>query len=108
MKELIRIFIDNAIKYTGKNGKIDIFSSKKEGKIYINIKDDGIGISKDEQENIFDRFYRVDKSRSKQTGGAGLGLAIAKSIANINGAKIEIESEPQKGSNFILIFKEEK
>ena len=105
VKELIRIFIDNSIKYTNENGQIDVFSRKDNGKIYINIKDNGIGISKEEQENIFDRFYRIDKSRNKETGGVGLGLAIAKSIANINGAEIKLESELGKGSNFILIFK---
>lgn len=104
VKELIRIFIENAIKYTEKNGKIDIFSQEKNGKICINIKDNGIGIAKEEQTNIFDRFYRVDKSRNRETGGTGLGLAIAKSIANINGAEIRLESEPNKGSNFMLIF----
>ena len=106
IKELIRIFIDNAIKYTEEDGKIDIFSRKENGKIYINIKDDGIGISKDEQENIFDRFYRVDKSRNKETGGVGLGLAIAKSIANINDAEIKLESNLGEGSNFIIVFNE--
>lgn len=105
VKEVIRIFIDNAIKYTKDNGKIDIFSNEKNGKIYINIKDNGIGIAKEEQESIFDRFYRVDKSRNKETGGVGLGLAIAKSIANLNNAEIKLESELGKGSNFILIFK---
>ncbi|MFR3919581.1 MAG: ATP-binding protein [Clostridia bacterium] len=74
--------------------------------MYINIKDDGIGISKDEQENIFDRFYRVDKSRNKETGGVGLGLAIAKSIANINSAEIKLESKLGEGSKFIIIFNE--
>ena len=107
IKELIRIFIDNAIKYTEENGEIDIYSQKTNGKIYINIKDNGIGISKEEQENIFDRFYRVDKSRNKETGGVGLGLAIAKSIANVNGAEITLKSELGKGSTFIIIFKED-
>ncbi|MFR7874138.1 MAG: ATP-binding protein [Christensenellales bacterium] len=74
--------------------------------MYINIKDDGIGISKDEQENIFDRFYRVDKSRNKETGGVGLRLAIAKSIANINSAEIKLESKLGEGSKFIIIFNE--
>lgn len=106
VKELIRIFTDNAIKYTSRNGKIDIFSKKENGKIHINIKDNGIGISKEEQENIFDRFYRVDKSRNKETGGMGLGLAIAKTIANINSAEIKLESELGQGSIFVIIFKE--
>lgn len=108
IKELIRIFIDNAIKYTNKDGEIDIFSLKDNEKIHINVKDNGIGISKEEQENIFDRFYRVDKSKNKETGRVGLGLAIAKSIANINSAEIKLESELGKGSNFVLIFKESK
>lgn len=71
----------------------------------FNIKDNGIGIANEEQESIFDRFYRVDKSRNKETGGVELGLAIAKSIANLNGTEIKLESELGKGSNFILIFK---
>ena len=106
IKELIRIFIDNSIKYTKENGKIDIFSKKENGKIYINIKDNGIGIAKEEQENIFDRFYRIDKSRNKETGGVGLGLAIAKSIANMNNAEIKLESKEGEGSTFTVVFKD--
>lgn len=106
VKELIRIFIDNAIKYTEENGKINIFSQKDNGKIYINIQDNGIGIAEEEQENIFDRFYRIDKSRNKETGGVGLGLAIAKSIANMNNAEIKLENKQGKGSTFTLIFSE--
>ncbi len=107
IQELINEIIEETkLIETDKNGEIDIYSTKDNGKIYINIKDNGIGISKEEQENIFDRFYRVDKSRNKETGGVGLGLAIAKSIANVNGAEIKLESELAKGSKFIIIFKE--
>ena len=106
VKELIRIIIDNAIKYTDENGEINIFSQKDNGKIYINIQDNGIGIAEEEQENIFDRFYRIDKSRNKETGGVGLGLAIAKSIANMNKAEIKLERKQVKGSTFTLIFSE--
>lgn len=106
IKELIRIFIDNSIKYTSQNGEIDIFSEIKNSEIYISVKDNGIGIEKEEQECIFDRFYRVDKSRNKETGGVGLGLAIAKTIAEMNNAKITLKSEPGKGSTFTLIFEE--
>ncbi len=106
IKELIRIFVDNAIKYTKPNGNIDLYSKKENGKIYINIKDDGIGISRQEQENIFDRFYRVDKSRNKETGGVGLGLSIAKSIASINNAEIKLKSKLDEGSEFSIIFEE--
>lgn len=106
VKELIRIFIDNAIKYTEENGEINIFSQKDNGKIYINIQDNVIGIAEEEQENIFDRFYRIDKSRNKETGGVGLGLAIAKSIANMNDVEIKLESKQGKGSTFTFIFAE--
>ena len=96
----------DVILLTGENGEINIFSQKDNGKIYINIQDNGIGIAEEEQENIFDRFYRIDKSRNKETGGVGLGLAIAKSIANMNNAEIKLESKQGKGSTFTLIFAE--
>lgn len=108
VKELIRIFVDNAIKYTKENGNVNIFSNIKDDKVYICVSDDGIGIDEKDQLNIFDRFYRVDKSRSKETGGVGLGLAIAKSIANLNNAKIGLESKTSQGSTFFVVFKEIK
>ena len=68
------------------------------------VKDSGIGIPKAEQERIFERFYRVDKSRSKETGGTGLGLAIVKHIVEIHDAKIELDSEPEKGTQIRVVF----
>ena len=109
IKEVLRILVDNAIHYTNENGLIDIFTTKENEKIYINVKDNGIGIAQNEQEKIFERFYRVDKSRNKETGGNGLGLSIAKSIIEANGGKISVSSEKEKGSTFtIAIDKAEK
>ena len=72
--------------------------------VILSVKDNGIGISKEHQERIFERFYRVDKSRSKETGGTGLGLAIVKHIVAIHDAKILVESEEGKGSEISVIF----
>ena len=72
----------------------------------VEVKDNGIGISKENQQRIFERFYRVDKSRSKQTGGTGLGLAIVKHIvARHENARLELESEEEKGTTIRVIFK---
>lgn len=68
------------------------------------VADDGIGIPKDQQERIFERFYRVDKSRSKQTGGTGLGLAIVKHIVELHDAQITVDSEPGRGTTMKVMF----
>ena len=72
--------------------------------VILSVKDNGIGISKEHQERIFERFYRVDKSRSKETGGTGLGLAIVKHIVALHDAKISVESEVGKGCEISVIF----
>ena len=71
---------------------------------FVSVKDTGIGVSKEDQERIFERFYRVDKSRSKQTGGTGLGLAIVKHIAVMQKAELKIESELGKGTEIKILF----
>ncbi|WP_446897002.1 HAMP domain-containing sensor histidine kinase [Clostridium sp. LBM24168] len=101
IKQLIRIIVDNSIKFTGEHGKIDISSIKLGDCINIVISDTGIGIPKDEIDKIFDRFYCVDKSRSKDTAGSGLGLSIAKQIVDIYNGTLNVRSEEGKGTKII-------
>lgn len=99
LQQLFTNLIDNAIKYTPK-GSIQVSVERNKGNVIVKIKDTGIGIPKEEQENIFKRFYRVDKSRSKETGGVGLGLSIVQWIVQAHGGKFEVESESDLGSTF--------
>ena len=107
-KELIESIIynlcENAIRYNVKNGKVYVSVKSKEEFSALEVKDTGIGIEKKYHERIFERFYRIDKSRSKNTGGTGLGLSIVKHACILNNAKIELESKPGKGSTFRVVF----
>jgi len=94
--------IDNAVKYNTDGGKIKIDSAKDDGDIKITIEDTGIGIAKEHLLRIFERFYVVDKSRSRKLGGTGLGLSIVKHIVLAHNGKVEIESEVGKGTKFIV------
>lgn len=104
LKQAIRIFVDNSVKYTPSGGHIQINSYFRKKKIYIEIADDGIGIAKEDMDNIFNRFYRVDKSRSKESGGHGLGLSISKWIINEHKGEIEVKSEIDKGTVVTIIL----
>ncbi|CUU10412.1 Histidine kinase-, DNA gyrase B-, and HSP90-like ATPase [Candidatus Kryptobacter tengchongensis] len=104
LKQLFLNLIDNAIKYNKRGGKVIISAKNKNDSVIVSIVDTGIGIPKDEIELIFERFYRVDKARSRDTGGTGLGLSIAKWIAQLHNGKIEVESEVGKGSRFSVIL----
>jgi heavy metal sensor kinase len=101
LQQLFTNLIDNAIKYTSK-GFIEVTVKKDEDGTVVKIQDTGIGISKEEQEKIFKRFYRVDKSRSRETGGVGLGLSISDWIANAHHGRIEVDSELNQGSTFTV------
>jgi len=101
LQQLFTNLIDNAIKYTPK-GSIRVTVEKDEETVLVKIKDTGIGIPKEEQEKIFKRFYRVDKSRSRETGGVGLGLSIAEWIVHAHHGRIEVKSEIGKGSTFTV------
>lgn len=96
--------IDNAVKYSEVNGKILISAKEDEDGIYIEVRDWGIGISKEHHSRLFERFYRVDKGRSRDMGGTGLGLSIVKHITLVHGGKIFVESEPGKGSVFTILL----
>lgn len=102
IKELIRIFMDNAVKYTESDGNIEIICRTDKANAYIIIKDDGIGIPNKDISRIFDRFYRVDKARAKETGGTGLGLSIAKRIIDEHGGNVMVKSEISKGTEFTI------
>jgi len=104
MEELVYNLCDNAIRYNNRGGSVTVTVDQEDGHTFLQVKDTGIGISKENQERIFERFYRVDKSRSKATGGTGLGLAIVKHIVSQHGAKISIESEEGKGTEIRVDF----
>ena len=104
MDELIYNLCDNAIRYNRVGGSVNVTIGEEAQHPFVSVKDTGIGVSKEDQERIFERFYRVDKSRSKQTGGTGLGLAIVKHIAVMHKAELKIESELGKGTEIKILF----
>lgn len=106
VEELIYNLCDNAIRYNKENGNVTVTVTPLEKGASVSVKDTGIGIPKKYQERIFERFFRVDKSRSKATGGTGLGLAIVKHITQLHDAKLEISSEEGKGTEIIVTFKD--
>ena len=103
--EMLYNIADNAVRYTNPGGHIYIYAGKnRDGKAYYRVEDDGIGIPKSEQKRIFERFYRVDKSHSRQTGGTGLGLSIVKHGATLHHAQIHVDSDLGKGTKMELLF----
>lgn len=104
LDEMIFNLCENAIKYNVPNGKVMIRVENASEGIKIIIEDTGIGIPKDQQERVFERFYRVDKSHSKETGGTGLGLSIVKHAAIFHHAQIRMESEVGKGTKMEVVF----
>lgn len=99
--------IENAVKYSKAGGTVWIRSEIVQGRIQISVKDEGIGIAEEHLDRLFERFYRVDKSRSTKVGGTGLGLSIVKHIAALFNAKLKVESQVGEGSTFYVIFERE-
>lgn len=104
LEEMIYNLCDNGIRYNKPNGKVEISIRENNENVIFMVSDTGIGISEENINRIFERFYRVDKSRSKQTGGTGLGLAIVKHIAEQMNAQIQIDSELEKGTTITILF----
>lgn len=99
---LLKNLIENAIKYNRQNGEVELSSREDDKYSYLSVRDTGIGIPKESLPLIFERFYRVDKSRSRNIGGTGLGLSIVKHIAESHNGKIYVNSEIDKGSTFTV------
>ena len=104
LRELFHNLIDNAIKYTPAGGSVAVQLSQQEGRICCTVQDTGIGIPMEHQPHVFERFYRVDKSHSRQTGGTGLGLAIVKHVAEVHQAQVQLESTPGTGTRVTVCF----
>ena len=93
LKELLIILLDNSLKYTEPKDSIKIKTYKKENRCIIEVIDTGIGISKQDQEHIFERFYRAEKSRAREKGGMGLGLSIAYNIVKLHKGTIKVDNK---------------
>lgn len=104
LDEMIFNLCENAIKYNVPKGKVRLWVGTTEEGVKIIVEDTGIGIPKDQQERVFERFYRVDKSHSRETGGTGLGLSIVKHGAMLHHAQINVESEIGKGTKMEVVF----
>jgi heavy metal sensor kinase len=100
LKQVVVNLLDNAIKYTPNGGRITLKITQDDGYAVLDVADDGVGIPAEALPHVFNRFFRVDGSRSRDQGGAGLGLSIVKSICDAHGARVEVSSTPGKGSHF--------
>ena len=104
LNEMVYNLCDNAIKYNRPGGTVDVSVHRDGGSIRLTVRDTGIGIPYADQPRVFERFYRVDKSHSKEVGGTGLGLSIVKHGAQYHNARLELESEPGKGTSISVVF----
>jgi two-component system, OmpR family, phosphate regulon sensor histidine kinase PhoR len=104
LREVFDNLLDNAVKYSKKNGEIRLGAEHRRDAIALSVSDDGIGISAEDLPRIFERFYRADKARSRELGGTGLGLSIVKHIAQLHGGSVEAESNPVTGTRISAIL----
>ena len=102
--QIVFNLMENGIKYNTPGGKLYVILSRQEDAALLTVRDSGVGIPEDAISHIFERFYRVDKARSRATGGSGLGLAIVRAIIQRNRGEIQVSSEPGKGTTFTVSF----
>jgi two-component system phosphate regulon sensor histidine kinase PhoR len=106
LEEVLHNLLDNAMKFSHENGHIQLRAARRGPDIVLSVTDKGLGISKEHLPRIFERFYRVDKARSRELGGTGLGLAIVKHIAQLHGGRVEAESELSRGTTIHVVLPE--
>ena len=104
LDELVSNLIENAIRYNKEGGRVFVWVLPQDGRPAVRVSDTGIGIPKDAQDKVFERFYRVDKGRSREAGGTGLGLAIVKHAAAFHDADLQLESELGRGTSITVLF----
>jgi len=102
IEQVLMNIITNALKYTPDGGQIDIYSGSADGSVWVKIEDTGVGIPEEDLPHVFERFYRVDKARSRESGGTGLGLSIAKEIITMHGGDIQVESASGEGTSVTI------
>ncbi|MGM0520055.1 MAG: sensor histidine kinase, partial [Campylobacterota bacterium] len=107
LKVALKNIIKNAIDFSNRNSKVEINNFTNGNNYIISVRDNGIGISKDEIHKIFEEFYRTDKSRNKNSGGTGLGMAISKKIIKLHNGSLDIQSQENKGTNIKIVFKKD-
>ncbi len=104
LTQILDNLVDNALKYTPEDGTVTVNIQAEPQAVHLQVTDTGIGIPVDHQDRVFERFYRVDKARSRQLGGTGLGLAIVKHLANAFGAEVDVISAANQGTTFQITF----
>ncbi len=104
LRILFSNLLDNAVKYTPAGGRVSLQARGEGGCVRVSVEDSGPGVAEEDRERIFDRFYRADRSRSRDTGGAGLGLSIAKRIVELHGGRISVRGRPGQGSTFDVVL----
>ena len=102
LRQLVVILVDNALRYTGEGGRVEVDVARRDGSAVMAVTDTGIGIPAEALGHVFERFYRADDARTRDSGGAGLGLAIAQKLVDEHGGRIAAESTPGKGSTFTV------
>jgi two-component system phosphate regulon sensor histidine kinase PhoR len=104
VEQVLLNLLDNAVKYTPEGGHVDVLGSRENGRCVVRVKDTGVGIEGKHLARIFERFYRVDKGRSRDMGGTGLGLSIVKHLLGAMEGEVKVESQPHVGSTFTIFL----